>query len=167
MNLNRLLPHFEQKTVYGAACWLTAWACFTLSGYSLLKTDSFCRRMLADIVKPAETPARKPYAGLDNLFESLAGDGNIFVRFRDFKPDIPNQTAFMTRVYFRGSYAAYPARVYVSRSGEIINNGRDIARVNQDLDANLAEQLDISNEILFEFESRTGKLRSRIIRVPK
>jgi len=167
MNLYRLLPHFEKKTVYSAVCWLIAWTCLALSGYSLLNADSFCRRMLADIVKPADTSARNPYTRLDVLFESLAGDGNIFVRFRDFKPDITSQAAFMTRVYFRGSYAAYPARVYVSKAGEIINNGRDIGRVNQDLDANLAKQLDISNEVLFEFDNRTGNLSSRIIRIPK
>ena len=167
MNLYRLLPHFEKKTVYGAVCWLIAWTCLALSGYSLLKADSFCRRMLVDIVRPADASARGPYTRLDALFESLAGDGNIFVRFRDFRPDIPSQTAFMTRVYFRGSYAAYPARVYVSKAGETINNGRDIGRVNQDLDANLAEQLDISNEVLFEFDHRTGDLSSRIIRLSR
>jgi hypothetical protein len=165
MNGSKMPVRFDRMTVLGAICWLTVGACFALSCYSSFRSGGFYRKILADIVRGLETSSRTPYARIDTLFESLAGDGNIFVRFRDFKSDNPRQTAFMTKVYFRGSYAAYPARVWVSRAGEIINNGRDIARLNQELDARLAEQLDISNLILFEFEDNTGNLRSRIIRI--
>ena len=147
--------------------WLVASACFALSCYSSFSADSFSRRMLSDFIYRPETSLRAPYARINILFESLAGDGNIFVRFRDFKPHNPRHTAFMTELYFRGSYVAYPARVYVSKVREIINNGRDIGRVKQDLDPKLAEQLDIANLILFEFDDRTGNLSSRTIRIPK
>lgn len=152
---------FKKKEYVNPLCWLMACACFAVSFYFCFSVESPVRKLLTDILKRREIHRKNPYQKIDALFQPLTGDGNLYVRFRDFNPDNYNHVAFMTRIYFRGSYTAYPTRLYVSGDGKVINNGQDVWQVNQEPTAELSKNLGISKLVIFEFDSETGELKSR------
>ena len=118
--------------------------------------------MLSNLFKAHDSAIENPYGQIDALFKSIRDDGNAFVRFRDFKSDDPGQIAFMTRMYFRGTYIAYQTRISVSPGNKVINNGRDIWKFNQEPTGEFIETNDVVNLVIFEFDVNSGELRSRI-----
>ena len=118
--------------------------------------------MLSDVYGKPVSGHIEPYKEIDELFQSLKKDGNAYVRFRGFDPGDPVHEGFMTRVYFRGSYIAYPKRIYVSSDRAVINEGPDIVGSNRDPTAGQIVRNQIKYLVIFEIDRDTGRLKYKI-----
>jgi len=78
-------------------------------------------------MKSTEGPANLGPEQVDQI-AVLAGNGNVVlspVGYANTNTDYENLLEY---IYYRGSYALYPRRLYVAPAGQIIKDGRDIVR---------------------------------------
>lgn len=116
----------------------------------------------AVLAHPGEAP--ESLAQLDNLFGHQMPSGNIWLEFEGFRPERPADERFMTRVYYRGNYASYPRRVYVSLPSTVVNNGQAMVQQRIVLDQLLAERLGIHWMAIFS-RNEWGQISLRIRRI--
>ena len=83
------------------------------------------------------------YQQIDDFFLHQMPSGNIWVRFEGYDPKSDADKIFMERIYYRGNYAVYPRRLYVSGPATVVNNGEAMVPTNDVPDKLLAERLGI------------------------
>src|SRR5579884_3858175 len=54
------------------------------------------------------------YEQVDNLLKEVTTAGNIILRLEGFNPTNENHAALVNTIYYRGSYAVFPKRIYVA-----------------------------------------------------
>jgi len=69
----------------------------------------------------------------------------------------------MTYVYYRGNYAGYPRRVYVSPPSAVVNNGEAMVQQRAVLDQSLTQRLRIHWMVVFS-RNEQGKISVNILR---
>jgi hypothetical protein len=75
-----------------------------------------------------EARQQSTLAQLDRLALSATAGGNAFLQFRGMDGSLPQDEPFMAMAYYRTVHAAYPARVFVARPSDVVNNGLGITR---------------------------------------
>jgi hypothetical protein len=93
----------RQSAIY---CIMTAALCWT----AFLNLNS--PYTSAILVMSAEGPDN-PLAGIDAFIRRATTHGNALVLFQGFSPQLDKDDTFISRIYFRGDYIAYPRRVFV------------------------------------------------------
>lgn len=105
-------------------------------------------------------------ASIDESFGEKMPDGDIYLHFVGFEANDPGDDYFVMRHYFRGRYAAFPRRVYVSTEEREIRNSRQLLTGNrQPDDAWLAENGISYTLTITNLDSKGGSRRSQIRRV--
>ena len=94
-----------------------------------VQPDSELHRIFAFAThSTASRAALMQYAQLDRMADQTAG-GNVLLKLAGYaktNPVVENSLGF---VYYRSSYALYPRRMFVAPADQVINNGRDIMRI--------------------------------------
>ncbi|MEO6597812.1 MAG: hypothetical protein ABIP94_23955 [Planctomycetota bacterium] len=67
------------------------------------------------------------HGAIDELFGTRLLEGNIWLRFEGFHAGDSGDDAFLTHVYYRGNYTAWPRRVYVADPALVVNDGVPMA----------------------------------------
>jgi hypothetical protein len=95
-----------------AAYWLmTAALCWTAF---LSLRSSYTNALLQGL--PQET--LNPMHGIDALIRGATSEGNAVVVFKGFLPARDADAIFISRIFSRGNYIAYPRRVFVCGDNE-------------------------------------------------
>jgi hypothetical protein len=68
------------------------------------------------------------YEQLDRIADQT-GNGNVLLKLAGYAKTNPVVENSLSFVYFRTSYALYPRRLYVAPADQVINNGRDMMRI--------------------------------------
>jgi hypothetical protein len=102
-------------------------------------------------------------AKLDDLFGHQMPSGNVWIEFKGFNPERGADEGFMTYVYYRGNYAGYPRRVYVSPPSAVVNNGEAMVQQRAVLDQSLTQRLRIHWMVVFS-RNEQGKISVNILR---
>jgi hypothetical protein len=92
-------------------CVVAAALCWT--GYLNLQSP-----YTTGILETISGETRDPLAGIDSLVQKATADGNAVVVFEGFSPERSADATFISKVYFRGNYAAYPRRIFVCDDAE-------------------------------------------------
>lgn len=118
------------------------------------------------ILAALQTPAQMTEANeeLDDLFKHQLLSGNIWVQFEGFRPEKAADEIFMTRTYYRGNYAIYPRRIYVSLPSTVVNNGKAMVHNDDFLARPLAKKLGIYWKVIYSRNGR-GEISIRIQRL--
>lgn len=101
---------------------------------------------------------------VDRLFLRQTPSHNVWVRFEGFDHQDAQDKGFVTHVYYRGNYAIYPRRVYVSPPSTVITDCKTIVE-NRALAPDLAEALGVQWMVVFSREA-PGKIAIEIGRWP-
>ncbi|MGA3143207.1 MAG: hypothetical protein ABSF10_09220 [Verrucomicrobiota bacterium] len=76
----------------------------------------------------ASRTALMQYEQLDRIADQT-GNGNVLLKLAGYAKTNPVVENSLSFVYFRTSYALYPRRLYVAPADQVINNGRDMMRI--------------------------------------
>lgn len=105
-------------------------------------------------------------ASIDESFGEKMPDGDIYLHFVGFEANDPGDDYFVMRHYFRGRYAAFPRRVYVSTEALEIRNSTQLLTANRKPDDAWLAENDISYTVtITNLDNRRGERRSKIRRV--
>ena len=76
----------------------------------------------------ASRTALMQYEQLDRIADQT-GNGNVLLKLAGYAKTNPVVENSLSFVYFRTSYALYPRRIYAAPADQVINNGRDMMRI--------------------------------------
>jgi hypothetical protein len=125
--LNQLIPADGRSFRYAAwgvvllvlvhLCWLQ------------LRPESELHQIYAFATQStASRTALMQYEQLDRIADQT-GNGNVLLKLAGYAKTNPVVENSLSFVYFRTSYALYPRRLYVAPADQVINNGRDMMRI--------------------------------------
>jgi hypothetical protein len=120
-----------------------------------LEDGAWSRRMALQLVNRSPSLMPPDQAQVDALFLRITPSRNIALSFRGFQPGIQPDEYIMTNLYYRGNYAVYPRRIFVSPPSQIVNNGHGMATSSDFLDTMVAAELDVQWKLTF---SRDGQV---------
>jgi len=125
--LNQLIPADGRSFRYAAwgvvllvlvhLCWLQ------------LRPESELHQIYAFATQStASRTALMQYEQLDRIADQT-GNGNVLLKLAGYAKTNPVVENSLSFVYFRTSYALYPRRIYAAPADQVINNGRDMMRI--------------------------------------
>ena len=162
--LNQLIPADGRSFRYAAwgvvllvlvhLCWLQ------------LRPESELHRICAFATQStASRAALMPYEQLAR-FTDQAGNGNVLLKLAGYAKTNPIVENSLSFVYYRTSYALYPRRMYVAPADQVINNGRDMMRIEFSPSQQWLHEHDVRSVFTFGNDNAGGETLRLEIRPP-
>jgi hypothetical protein len=133
------------------------WLCFVN-----FQPNAWCRKICLAAFQSATQKVETHYL-FDDIFLNKTPTGNIWIRYKGFKEELPEDREMMAYIYFRGNYSIYPRKIYVSHPSTIINNSKKMMPPKKILTKSLSKRLKI--RWIVTFISNEGQLSANIIKV--
>ncbi|HEX5053496.1 MAG TPA: hypothetical protein VFZ65_17085 [Planctomycetota bacterium] len=91
---------------------------------------SHVRETVAEALQDPER-AMAGHGAVDELFGRRLSPGNTWLRFEGFRGGLDGDGVFLTQVYYRGNYIAWPRRVFVADPSVVVNDGEPMAAASE------------------------------------
>jgi len=160
--LNQLIPADGRSFRYAAwgvvllvlvhLCWLQ------------LRPESELHQIYAFATQStASRAALMQYEQLDRIADQT-GNGNVLLKLAGYAKTNPVVENSLSFVYFRTSYALYPRRIYAAPADQVINNGRDMMRIEFSPSQQWLQEHDVRSVFTFGNDNAGGEtLRLEIL----
>ena len=160
--LNRFIPAGGRSFQYAA--WGVVLLVLIHLGWLQLQPGSELHRLCAFATQsPASRAALMPYEQLDRITGQTV-NGNVLLKLAGYAKTNPVVENSLSFAYFRASYALYPKRIYAAPADQVINNGRDIMRVEFDPGPQWLHEHDVHSMLVFGNDNAGGEtLRLEIL----
>ena len=111
----------------------------------------------------ASRTALMQYEQLDRIADQT-GNGNVLLKLAGYAKTNPVVENSLSFVYFRTSYALYPRRIYAAPADQVINNGRDMMRIEFSPSQQWLQEHDVRSVFTFGNDNAGGEtLRLEIL----
>ena len=105
----------------------------------------------------ASRTAIMQYEQLDRM-AGQTGNGNVLLKLAGYAKTNPVVENYLSFVYYRTSYALYPRRMYVAPADQVINNGRDIMRIEFNPSQQWLQEQDVRSVFTFGNDNAGGEM---------